>query len=312
MKHLIPLFTALTLIFTACGDDQTDYKIGGKGDPTPVNTDPRQANGPEIAKYSLEFPALKGGNSDVIVHEVELDADTHIYGVNYSLEWDHNKKATRWVCYKMYDTTMQSKWNRKQWANGDPWDYDPNIPQSEQQATYSELSKSSSPFPEPNNYYEKGHILASADRLCSKEANRQTYYMTNIYPMVYNFNHGVWQSLENKVRSWANSSDTLYVVKGGTIDAQKNILGYTKENHIVPRYFYMALMKKKGNKLTAIGFWLEHNDNSSWGKLSEYAYSIQELQNKTGIDFFCNLPNDTEDQIENVNRTQMLKDWSLN
>ena len=74
----------------------------------------------------------------------------------------------------------------------------------------------------------------------------------------------------------------------------------------------MALMKKKGNNLKAIGFWLEHNDNSSWGKLSEYACTIQELQNKTGIDFFCNLPNDTEDQIENVNRTQMLKDWSLN
>ncbi len=308
--HLL-LSAALLMIFVACGDDSNEYNIGGKSTPTPVETDPHQANGPDIAKYSLDFPALKGGNSEVIVHEVELDAETHKSGVNYCLEWDHNKKATRWVCYKMYNITSQSKWSRNNWTNGDPWDYDPNVPQSEQQATYNELSKSSTPFPD-HNYYEKGHILASADRLCSKEANRQTYFMTNIYPMVYNFNHGVWQTLENKVRSWANSTDTLYVVKGGTIDDQKNILGYTKGNHIVPRYFYMALMKKKGSDLTAVGFWLEHNDNSSWGKLKEYAYSIQELENKTGVDFFCNLPDDIESQVENLDRTKMLKDWGLN
>ena len=71
-------------------------------------------------------------------------------------------------------------------------------------------------------------------------------------------------------------------------------------------------MKKKGSDLTAVGFWLEHNDNSSWGKLKEYAYSIQELENKTGVDFFCNLPDDIESQVENLDRTKMLKDWGLN
>ena len=76
MKHLAPLFFALALILVACGDDENEYKIGGGGTTTPVNPDPRQDNGPEIAKYSLEFPALKGGKSEVIVHEAIINSTT--------------------------------------------------------------------------------------------------------------------------------------------------------------------------------------------------------------------------------------------
>ncbi|MBO5548644.1 MAG: DNA/RNA non-specific endonuclease [Prevotella sp.] len=311
MKRLLSLLPAMLLVlFVACGGDDNPYNINPKN-PIPVETDPGQANGPEIAKYSLEFPQMKGGKSEIIVHEAEINSTTKKRAINYSLEWDHDKKATRWVCYKMYLDTNTSAWNRNNWPNGDPWAYDPSVPQSEQQATYNELSKSNPPLSN-STYYEKGHILASADRLCSQEANGQTFYMTNIYPMVKNFNGGVWATLEGRVRGWANASDTLYVVKGGTIDNEKNILARTIGNHIVPKYFYMALMSKKGNNLRAIGFFLEHKDDTSWGKLKDYAYSIKELENKTGINFFCNLPDDTEIQIENPDRTQMLKDWSLN
>ena len=63
------LSTLLLVVFVACGDDSNEYKIGGKtGEDTPVQPDERQSAGPEIAKYNLEFPALKGGNSIVVVH----------------------------------------------------------------------------------------------------------------------------------------------------------------------------------------------------------------------------------------------------
>lgn len=311
MKSTLSLLPALLLVlFVACGGDDNPYTINPKS-PVPIETDPGQTSGPEIAKYSLDFPQIKGGKSEIIVHEAEINSTTKKRAVNYSLEWDHDKKATRWVCYKMYLDVNASPWNRGNWPNGDPWAYDPSVPQSEQQATYNELSKSTPPLPN-STYYEKGHILASADRLCSQEANGQTFYMTNIYPMVKNFNGGVWATLEGRVRGWANASDTLYVVKGGTIDDEKNILARTIGNHIVPKYFYMALMSKKGNNLTAIGFWLEHKDITSWGNLRDYAFSIKELEDKTGLNFFCNLPDDKEIQIENPDRTQMLKDWSLN
>jgi endonuclease G len=139
--------------------------------------------------------------------------------------------------------------------------------------------------------------------------------MTNIYPQVGDFNTGIWMTMESRVRTWADQSDTLYVCKGGTIDDSKNILGYTMPsygghtgNHIVPKYFFTALLSKKGSKLKALGFWAEHKDGSSWGALKEYICSVDELEEKTGIDFFCNLPDDTEKTVES---TLNLSDWNL-
>ena len=312
MKKLHFILSALLLMgFTACGDDSNDYQIGGKGSSTPIETDPRQEVGPAEAKSNIEFPAIKGGNSEIIIHRCILNSTTGEQGINYSLEWDHQKKATRWVCYKMYYSINVSNWNRNNWANGDPWDYDPNVSQSEQQATYSELSNSKPPLPN-STYYQKGHILPSADRLGSKEANGQTYYMTNIYPQVPNLNEKIWAQMEAQVRTWANKCDTLYVCKGGTIDNDNNILDYTKGGHIVPKYFYMALLSKKGDTFKAMAFWIEHIDPTSWPAIKNYAITIQQLEKNTGIDFFCNLPNDIEKEVEEVTRTQMLKDWGLN
>lgn len=66
--------------------------------------------------------------------------------------------------------------------------------------------------------YDRGHIVASADRLYSKEANEQTFYYTNMSPQRHNLNTGVWLQLEKLVQEWARSGrlrDKLYVVKGG-------------------------------------------------------------------------------------------------
>ena len=308
IKAIMLLSTALVMF--SCGDDTNDYKIPSS-EPTSIVTDSRQLKGPIEAQKNLEFPALEqSSGNEVIVHYCLLNSRTQLNGLNYCLEWDHNKQATRWVCYKMYNATNESNWARSNWVNGDPWDYDPDVVQNEQQATYNELSGTNPPLTN-STYYEKGHILASADRLCSSEANKQTYYMTNIYPMVHNFNVGAWATLEGRVRTWAKQADTLYVCKGGTIDNANQILGYTKGGHIVPKYFYMALLSKKGNTLKAIGFYLQHTDPTSWEAPREYAVTIDELEQKTGIDFFCNLPNDIENQVEGVDKSQMLKDWSV-
>ena len=42
--------------------------------------------------------------------------------------------------------------------------------------------------------------------------------------------------------------------------------------------------------------------------LKDYAVSIDELERFTGIDFFCNLPDNTENAVE---ATLTLSDWNL-
>lgn len=301
----LSLLLTVSLALVSCGDDGDIIINNDKGKITGTTNKNKNTSGPTEAQTRYEFPKVRDGQSEVIIHS------TKTYGMTYALEWDHSKKATRWVCWEMNADNRAERYSRSQlWPNGDPWAYDPLVPQSEQQATYSELSNSYFPgSSKSDGYYQKGHICASQDRIYDKEANEQTFYMTNIMPMVGNFNGGIWQKLEGEVRKWGKNSDNLYICKGGTIDQNSYILDYTIGNHIVPKYFFMALFKTSSKGKSAIGFWMEHrNENRSNDKLSLYAKSIDQLESLTGIDFFCNLPDETEDKVESAYK---LSDWNL-
>ena len=306
------LFYILVLsALVACGGSG-----GDSPDPTPTPTPtPTVGNVNKNDASSnaflarLEMPKAKSG-SKVITHS------TDNFGVTYSLEWDSDIRAQRWTCYDLNKKNVATNGNTRKslWPDGDPWNYDPDVSTSDQIGTYSELSKSY--FPNSNDYYEKGHICPSADRLNSKDANEQTYFMTNIQPMVAKFNSGIWNEMEKKVNNWAKSlkdNDTIFVCKGGTIDKSDQIIGKTKNNHVVPKYFFMALLSKSadGSK-KMLGFWVEHlNADHSADALKDYVVSIDELEQETGIDFFCNLPDEVEEQLESTKAADIISAWGL-
>ena len=74
-----------------------------------------------------------------------------------------------------------------------------------------------------NSGYSKGHLLPAGDRKFSKEAYINTFLMSNVSPQRPDFNAGVWNRLEQKVRYWAGKERHLYVVVGGVLkDDLKN------------------------------------------------------------------------------------------
>ena len=77
-----------------------------------------------------------------------------------------------------------------------------------------------------------------------------------------------------------------------TIDDQ-NIMTHTSSGLIVPKYFYIAILSVKNGVYRALGIWSPH----ATGSKTEYI-SIDELEKRTGIDFFCNLPDDIEAKVE--------------
>lgn len=306
--YLLMLLAALTV--GSCGSDNDGP--GGGGDNTNTNANvvtPGMPN--EITR--LEFPKVKGGTSTIIVHETDQ------YGVNFCTEFDTSKKSQRWSCYAVYKSNNLKGWNRQNWKskegvswNGktwkdDPFQIDPEIP-ANLQPSIKEFRSSG---------FQRGHIVASEDRICSMDVNGQTFYMTNMQPQIGEFNTGIWEKMEEKIRSFltynmskqaAHANDTMYVCKGGTIDKSEQILGYTKNSYtknsfIVPKYFFAAIMIKNKSGHKAIGFWFEHKDYPPTEKLSAHIVNIAKLEELTGIDFFCNLPDDEERLIENVNIT---------
>lgn len=307
--HLL-LSAALLMVFVACGDDSNEYNIGGKkGSETAVQPDDRQSSGPDIAKYNLEFPALKGGNSVVVVHRGILNDKLNKSGVNYSVEWDTEINAQRWSCYQMYADNYKtgSQVSRYYSTNDGSLSADCQYPNDPDLPSQYRLTKD----PYKGSGFDHGHICPSADRQRANEANYQTFYITNMQPQNNKFNAGIWANMENQVRTWAGNFDTLFVCKGGTIDKSEWIIKYlgSGNNRIpVPKYFFMAVLGKKGTSFKATGFWIPQDSYTS-SSIKSYAVTIQALQNNTGIDFFCNLPDDIEDQVENVAHSQMEKEW---
>ena len=245
------------------------------------NTPEDLAKNPE--GWRLEFPRFYQG-SDVTF---EITHSTDDYGITYALEGDGNKRANRWTCYEFSAATPNNGVGRNE-----AWAVDEEIP-SEYRTSRSDYSG-----------YSRGHLCASNDRQSSVEQNRQTFYYSNMQPQYQNHNGVQWARLEQKVQNWGNDRnfcDTLYVVKAATIDKADQILSFHDSTTMtvpVPKYFYMCLLAVKDHQYKAIGFWTEHVNVAENYAYSHYAKSIKEIEQLTGIDFFCNLPDDIEQDVE--------------
>lgn len=247
-----------------------------------------------FATGTVELPALRKGADDVFISHSTLYKGQSV--VTYSMEYDKSKKHARWIAFKYYNQTAQTTWNRNDWKQtewgGDPWQLDPKVPASAQRVQADFGARG----------YQRGHICASSDRLYSQDANEQTFYYTNMSPQKGYFNTGIWGDLEGKVRTWGRSDsfrDTLYVVKGAALDKENLIWEYIGNDRTkpVPKYYYMALLCKKGETFKAIGFWMDQSTTVK-PALSECAKTIDELEILTGLDFFHNLSDNLENAVE--------------
>lgn len=249
---------------------------------------------PKPEAYNLEVPRLSNdilsGKSTYVTHYANDLNESQT--LNYSFEYNYGKHHTKWVAFSFDINT--AKWNT---SRSDAWAPDPLLTQyTDNGADYS------------GSGYTRGHLVASADRLYSKQANEQTFYYSNISPQTNNFNTGIWADLEIKVRAWVptQETDTLFVTKGGTIN-DGQILGTIGANKIaIPKYYFMAFLYKKGSTYKSIAFYFEHKAYSQPYNQKIYALTVDELEIKTGIDFFHNLPNDIEFEVE---KQKNLADW---
>lgn len=287
MKSKILLLLGCLSLCFACGEhDDIGHTKQPPHEGNNINANPAYNS----AYTRLEMPRMHQGNDTILVHRTGDNI------VNYIVEWDLDKKSQRWSCYVM-NRNLARQNVKRYYSEDNQYPQDPLIPPS--------MQWSKDPYYYNGQKLDHGHICPSADRLSSSEINYQTFFLTNMQPQFNAFNAGLWAKMEKKVRTIAATCDTLYICKGGTID-QGKYGGYNKvyrtldNGLIMPRYFYMALLRVNNGRYSAIGFWTDQiaNANDSGNNMQQYAVSIDELEHRTGIDFFCNLPDDIENKVE--------------
>ena len=262
--------------------------ISQKGKKPEIKPDPDPTPEPKPNETGwLELPSVPAG-TDFFAHSMTIGS---VKTRNYSFIWDYDNLVAPWVAYPLCKWNMASNVKRT-----NAWALDPLLPESKQPVLYRGFSKGN------NGWYARGHQIPSADRLTSYESNAMTFYGTNMTPQIQEgFNGDIWATLEGMVRSWANKSDTLYVVTGCVIDYKDGeTVKYAVDNYgkkvTVPTAYYKVVLRYMKNSTvgysgySACAVWLDHKVYSTKTIDSSYSMSVDDLEEKLGIDFFVNLP----------------------
>lgn len=204
------------------------------------------------------------------------------YDVMYNPEY----KIPRWVKYELLASETDGEWSRK----GLKFTPDPSV--SFPQADDSDYRGSG---------WSRGHMAPAADFKWSSKSMIETFYFTNCCPQDLSLNSGQWQTLEKKVRDWANRYGSVIVYTGPIVlDNVYGTIGYNKV--VVPDAFFKAILA--GEQSIAFVMY-NHNNNENMQKC---ALSVDDLEALSGIDFFAELDDDFENRVE---ATYNLRNWGL-
>ena len=152
--------------------------------------------------------------------------------------------------------------------------------------------------PLPQDYagsgMDRGHLVPAADLKWSGTAMRQSFLLTNICPMHKALNEGGWAKLEEKVREWTARDSALLVFSGPIVSDNDTTL--TGGRVKVPGAYYKVIMAPCVRPMRAIAF--IYPNGYSGGRLRQYAVSVDEVEQKTGLNFFPYLPNEEQERLE--------------
>ena len=221
---------------------------------------------------NLEIPAPQKGKKELILKRK-----------NYTLSFNKNTNTPNWVAWRLDKKKLQERVSRK----GYKFLPDPNLNQRQAVVT-QDYARSG---------YDRGHMCPAGDSKWSGEAMKESFYMTNICPQHPNLNGGDWNELEEACRRWA-AKGPLYIVCGPIFYKKEKPEYIGKEHQIrVPEAFFKVILAgvEKG-KPRAIGFIYKNTAGNR--PLDAYVNSIDQVERITGYDFFPNLPDKIEAEVE--------------
>jgi len=204
----------------------------------------------------------------------------------YTLSYNETHEQANWLHYKLNPSFLRGSTPRT-----DSFKPDPLV--STKSAQLSDYKGSG---------YDRGHLAPAADMKYNSLAMLESFYMSNISPQNPSFNRGIWRRLESLVRGWGQKFE-IYVSTAGVLGS--NNLGAIGKNRVtIPSKFYKVIYAPDKNIM--IGFLLSNRKQS--GNLSSYALSVDKIESITGIDFFSQLPDNIENELESK---VLLKKWDF-
>lgn len=212
---------------------------------------------------------------------------------NYSICYRESYEQAEWSAYCLTEEELVKKAKRS-----DDFREDPCI--STGSATPADYKKSG---------YDRGHLSPAADFAFSEKAMSETFYMSNMSPQKGSLNRGLWKDLESKVREWAKEFGRVYVVSGPVLEKPAAEYKAIGENQVsVPEFYYKVILAplyadeddkaspEDAQNIMMMAY-IFPNEKCE-GTLDDYAVTVDEVEKRTGLDFFAPLPDSIENEME--------------
>jgi endonuclease G len=157
----------------------------------------------------------------------------------------------------------------------------------------------------PNDYrgsgYDRGHLIPSGDRTNNSTDNSATFLMSNIIPQSPTNNREVWRELEEYSRDLAFQGREIYIIAGGNGIAQK----IAQSKVTVPEYTWKVILvlEQPSAEVTVenaytIAVWIPNSEQVENTKWQDYLVSVDEVEEKTGYNFFAQISKPIQEKIE--------------
>lgn len=265
--------------------------LGIEQDDSQSSTESTKAPETQVSSFttftntSIEVPKCPA----TISGKGEHDHEVHSYN-GFQLCYRESYEEAEWVAYTMNRDKLKNAVKRKD-------NFRPDESISTGSSTLADYKATG---------YDRGHLAPSADLTYSFESMNDSFYMSNMTPQLPDFNRGRWKELEDQVRQWTDKFGEIAVITGPVLEkSADNYSSIGKNNVAVPEYFYKALLAKKDDgTMTAIGF-IMPNKKCEYD-IMHYAVSIDEVEQRTGLDFFSMLEDSAEDSLE---ASKYFEDW---
>jgi endonuclease G, mitochondrial len=144
-------------------------------------------------------------------------------------------------------------------------------------------------------------------------ADWNTHTTINASPQLHKFNAAIWLDMEVKTQKWADNYGQIWIICGPAYRNKKPTkwIGDEDEQKVaIPDFFWKIIIKEDGDKLETMALMYPHKEIEKTSKISgkkyshhSYLVSIDSIENMTGIDFFTDLDDNTENSIESFRST---------
>lgn len=267
------LLVSVAFMFSCCSTRYADrYESRQRG----RNTRPETES--ELVATFLELPRIN--KNEVIVRHIA-----------YIVSYNSTTLNPNWVAYELTVDETDGPWSRK----GIRFMSDPDY--EGRQADNDDYR---------NSGYSRGHLAPAGDMKWDSVAMVESFYFTNCIPQDAAFNNGKWNQLEEKTRRWAKQYGKVYVVCG-PVYQNVEVKRIGQNGIAVPDACYKVLLIPLSNgDFSAIAFVMQNGGEER--RVEECACTVDELEALLDMDFFCNLPDKEEADIESK---VVWEDWGL-